>query len=411
MKEVVRCLDAPGAEPALLDAEDALQHETGYGGRIDGGSFRFTYLSRDGRDRWIMELAEAAVRDIADGLLIEVMAERVDLSRATQREPKGHPLLIWGEYGDDALVPRDRAELLAALDTLQALAGAAPRMLRLWSATDDQIVAMLWRDHCALYVVESPDGYATSCGDARRTDAFELFDYDGQPYMVPYHDCVTWPAARDALLRFVERGDLGPRVRSEGRIPTGLLMMGELDRAAVLAARAEPPRTVDRTSLLRMLVSVASEAAPPGEETLDESVAPNRLSDTALVPGPSGADPFAADPSAAEPATIDQSAADPSAEPSTIDQSAAGPTEHPSRWARRLIELLWTRDLLELRRGSLDEIAAHLGDLLAAHGDEAQHSHETAEWLARRIGAIPGIHRLFATPADLQIALRRSREP
>jgi hypothetical protein len=377
MQDVVRCLDAPGAEPALLDAEDALQHETGYGGRTDSGSFRFTYLSRDGRDRWIVELAEAAVRDIADGLLIEVMGERIDLARATQREPKGHPLLIWGEYGDDALVPRDRSELMAALDTLHALAGAAPRMLRLWSATDDQIVAMIWRDDCALYVVESHDGYATSCGDTRRKDAFELVDYDGQPYAVPYHDCVPWPAARDALLRFVERGDLGSRIRIEGRIPTGLLMMGELDRAAVLAARVEPPRTVEQTSLMRMLVSVASGAAPPGEETLDEAIA-ERPSVPAI--------------------------------PSALAAAAAG-AEPPARWARRLIELLWARDLLELRRGRLDSIAAQLGELLAEHGAEAQQSHETAEWLARRICAIPGIFRLFATPGDLQIALRRSRAP
>jgi hypothetical protein len=41
--------------------------------------------------------------------------------RATQRQPKGHPLLIWGEYGDDALVVRDRGELVAALEALHTL--------------------------------------------------------------------------------------------------------------------------------------------------------------------------------------------------------------------------------------------------------------------------------------------------
>lgn len=277
MQEVVRCLDTPDGAPPLLDAEDALQHETGYGGRVPGGGFRFTYLSRDGRYKWLVDLAEVAVRDIADGLLIEVMGERLDIARTAQREPKGHPLLIWGDHAYDALVPRDRAELLAALEALHAFARTAPRMLRLWSATDDQIVAMIWRDDCALYVVQSPDGYASSCGDTGRTDAFELFDYDGQPYAVPYHDCVPWSAARDALLRFVERGDLGPGLRIEGRIPTGLLMMGDVDRAAVLDARAEPPRTVEQTSLSRRMDAVPGEvvAEETVDETIDESAGPD----------------------------------------------------------------------------------------------------------------------------------------
>ena len=35
---------------------------------------------------------------------------------------------------------------------------------------------------------------------------------------------------------------------------------------------------------------------------------------------------------------------------------------------------------------------------------------DTAEWLANEITAIRGIHKLFATGGDLQIALRRSRD-
>jgi hypothetical protein len=371
MQQVVRYLDAPGDEPKFLDAEDALQHETGYGGRIDPDAYRFTYISTNGHHKWVVQMTEAAIRDIADGLLIEVMGERFDIVRTMHREPKGHPLLIWGEFGDDALVVRDRVELLHALDSLHALARAAPRLLHAWSAADDQIVAMIWRDDCALYVIESLDGYATSCGDRGRTDAFELVDHGGRRFEVPYQDCVPWPIARDALARFIERGELGPEIRTEGRIPTGLLMMGEIDRGAALEARAEAPRTVAGSSIPRMLTPVPDEPDAPHEATLDEPIEPH----------------------------------------DTHDAGGPLPVDELSAWARRLIEVLYARELIELGRVSLDEITYQLGGLLQAHGAEAESSLETAEWLANEIGAVRGIDKLFATGGDLQIALRRSRTP
>jgi hypothetical protein len=85
--------------------------------------------------------------------------------------------------------------------------------------------------------------------------------------------------------------------------------------------------------------------------------------------------------------------------------------EELSAWARRLIELLFSRELIELGQVSLDEVTYQLGGLLQAHGIEAEHSLETAEWLANEIGAVRGIDRIFATGGDLQIALRRSRTP
>jgi hypothetical protein len=79
-------------------------------------------------------------------------------------------------------------------------------------------------------------------------------------------------------------------------------------------------------------------------------------------------------------------------------------------WARRLIELLFARALVELDDSpGIAELCYQLSGLLQAHGDEAEHALDTAEWLANEIGALRGIRRLFATGGDLQLALRRSR--
>jgi hypothetical protein len=362
MKQVIAYLDEPGDEK-LLDAEDALQDEVGYGGRIDGtDTYRFQYITADGHSKWEIILKEAAVRDIADGLLIEVMGERHDIVRTKRREPTGKPLMIWGEYGDDALHVRSHQELVTALDSLHASAGTQPRMLRLWSAADDQVVAVVRGDQCALYVVESLDGYATSTGDLALTDSLEVPDHDGKPLLVPLADCVAWDHARNALLNFVDHGHLGPEIRVEGRIPTSLLMMGDVDRKAALAARSEPPRTLARSSLPRMLTPVPEEVDAKAELTAPVEVeAPMRV-------------------------------------------------EQLSAWARRLIELLYSRELIELGKENLDEITYQLGGLLQAHGTEAEHSLDTAEWLANEIGAVRGVSKLFATGGDLQIALRRSRD-
>jgi hypothetical protein len=155
-------------------------------------------------------------------------------------------------------------------------------------------------------------------------------------------------------------------------------MMGEVDRGAALAVRGETPRTLARSSIPRMLAVVPEEVLR--EETLDEVIGP--VSGQVI-------------------------------EPHDTHRAAGAPlpVDELSAWARRLIELLYSRALIELGRVSLDEITYQLGGLLQAHGAEAQHSLDTAEWLANEIGAVRGIDKLFATGGDLQIALRQSRTP
>lgn len=373
MKQVVSTIDSLAQMPAeetgertsarqrpFLDAEDALQDETGYGGRIDGrDTYRFTYIQPDGLFKWEVTLREPAIRDIADGLLIEVPAERVAIVRTRQRATDGDALLVWGEYHDDALVIANEQQLLLAADALHQLARSQARLLRLWSAADDQLVAVIDRDDCALYVVESEAGYATSVGDRRRTDSFRLVDHDGNTITVPRSDCVPWPVARRALAKFLRSGELGDEVHVDGRIPSVLLMMGDVDRKAALGARADVPRELRASSLARSLD--AAEVWPVDETT--------------------------------QPAEVEA--------PLGVQQSSA--------WARRLLDHLRGRQLVELTAINVDELVYHLGGLLQAHGNEAQHALETADWLANEIGRVRGV-RLFATGGDLQVALRRSRD-
>jgi hypothetical protein len=360
MKSVVNQLDHP--RPGLvLDVEDAFDAECGYGGRVGGaGTYLFRYLTKDGLSRWEIVLDESQIRDIADGLLIEVDGEPYDLSRLSRRQPVGDPLLVWGEYPEDALRVRSDAELVAALDALHATSLEAPRLLRMWTDSDDQLVAVLWGDRCALYVVESPDGYATSMGDIGRTESFEVHDHEGRVMTVPLADCVSWDYARRAILRFVDHSDLGD-IPVEGRIPSLLLMMGEIDRKAMLVARPDVATELSRTSLR------PSTAVPVPVADEEEITAP-------VEPDP-----------------------------------PLGPLEL-ANWARRVIEHLHSRALVELGPGAnLDELGYQLGGLLQAHASDAEHDLDTADWLANEIGALHGIRRLFATGTDLQVAMRRSR--
>lgn len=360
LRSVVEDLDAPGGGK-LVDAEDAFQDACGYGGRVDG-AYRFHYLTRDGMHRWTIALAEHEIRAIADGLQIEADGECAEIAHRHRREPVGEPLLIWGGYDDDALRVRSLDDLVAALELLRLAALDEPRVLRVWSPSDDQLVAVIWRDHCALYVLESADGYATSSGDPRRTDAFEVHDHDGNRLVVRWADCVAWSSACRALSRFAAHGDLGPEVAVERRIPSQLLMHGELDRQAVLAMRAEPARDPRSSSLARLTATAVPVAVP---DSVDVTV--------------------------------------------PVEHVAVDAAELAA-WARRLIQLLFGCALIELDDGAgIDELCYQLSGLLQAHGDEAEHALDTAEWLANEIGALRGIRRLFATGGDLQVALRRSR--
>lgn len=240
--------------------DDAFQHECGHGGRAFGGaSFTFTYLTADGQSRWELSLREQQILDIADGTITEIEGIRDDAVRTRRRTPRGPALVVWGEYRDDALrVPA--AELGEVLELLHRGAATTPRMLRLWSRSDDQLVAIVHGDDVVLYVVESVGDYGTSVGDPQRAGGFAATDHEGQPIEVAWSECLAWDIARDALVHFAEYGELGDGFTLSGTLPTGLLMMGDFDRAAVVAARGEPPMAIAESSLTRL----AAAGAAPG---------------------------------------------------------------------------------------------------------------------------------------------------
>jgi len=387
MQHVVAYLDVP-SDNKLLDASDALRDECGYGGRIDGAdTYEFTYLTADGHSKWILTLKEAAIRNIADGFLDEVMGQHHELpSVAKSRIPQGYPLLIWGEYGDDALCPRDGEQVMLALDSLHNSAGEQPRMLRMWTSCDDQLIAVVWGDLCAIYVIESPEGYATSRTDHVGSGVFEVNDHDGKPMTIPFADCVSWEIAKRGLVNFIATGELGMDIKVDGVIPTVLLVLGEVDRKIVLSQRQEPPRVLERSSLAGARMPQPQTAVPEPVQEREHT----------------------------QPVTVDQVQSVREAPVKQVIDSRDTPI--PQRideqlvWARRLITHLQTRELMEINGGSnLDEITYQLSGVLQAHWIEAEESIDTANWLCNEIGTVRGV-KLFATGGDLQIALRRSRE-
>lgn len=363
MRAVVSRLDGPSGARGL-DAEDALESDCGYGGRIDGvDTYRFRYITPDSQARWELVVSEGQIRDIADGLLIEVDGVPFDLARSKRGAPIGYPLLVWGQATADALSVRGELELETALDLLHDASIESPRFVRLWSAAEDQLVAALWGDRNALYVVESHEGYSTSMGDATLRESFFVADPGGNTLTVPLADCVSWDYARRAMLRFIDHGDLGD-VPTEGRIPSSLLMMGEVDRSAAMAARGEVPTEIVQTS---------------------------------LGMHPVAGDAFDADADADVPTGQHELA------------MPMGPLELAS-WGRRLVEAMQARGLIQLSPNvNLDDLTYQLVGLLEEHDTAVNRSLDTADWLARKIGLLRGVEAMFATGEQLQVLLRRSR--
>lgn len=246
MREVAAKVDFGEIGTAVGD--NALEHPCGRGGRIEHGSttYRFTYLGQDGHSRWEIELREQQIRDIASGLIDHVEATQLAEGTRTQR---GDALVVWGEYDEDALSVRSTTELYIALDAMQGASMFAPLLLRMWGSADQQCVAALNGLDCAIYVVASEAGYGRTVGDPTRNDSFTVVDHDVGSVDVPWADVIPWRTAREALVRFAERGDVGEQVLLDGSIPTQFLMLGDYDRAAELETRRPPPTDPAKSSL------------------------------------------------------------------------------------------------------------------------------------------------------------------
>jgi hypothetical protein len=253
MREVAAKVDFGEIGTAVGD--NALEHECGRGGRVEKGSqvYRFTYLEKGG-GRWEIELREQQIRDIASGLIEEI--EALQLAEGT-RANRGDALIIWGEYDDDGMRVRSLHDLRIALDGIAAASMIAPCLVRVWGTSDQQAIAALNGLDAAVYVVASEQGYGRSVGDPTRTETFRIIDHDVGAIDIPWADVIPWRIVRDALIRFVEHGDLGDQVILDGSIPTQFLMLGDYDRAAELMTRRPPPMDPAQSTL--------PEQAPHGE--------------------------------------------------------------------------------------------------------------------------------------------------
>lgn len=80
-------------------------------------------------------------------------------------------------------------------------------------------------------------------------------------------------------------------------------------------------------------------------------------------------------------------------------------------WSQRLIRSLLELQLIEVDMHIFDAIIARVAMLLVRLGDDAIDSPDAATRLAREVERVRGIGALFATPGDLQIALRRTQDP
>lgn len=245
-REVVAKLDFGDGQVAGARAFEA---ECGHGGRLEGRDlWRFTYLANGGHERWELELRTQQLRDVAAGLVDEIDGRRLE---GGSRVTRGEPLLVWGEYDEDALRVRSLGDLAVAIDALYAIGAIEPVLARLWSTADDQVVAVFNGGDVALHIVASHHGYGTSIGDPTRTDAFELEDHDVGPIAIAWAHCVPWRLARPALLRFAEYGDLGEDIMLDGSIPSALLVLGDFDRSSELETRRTPVADPSLTSLPR----------------------------------------------------------------------------------------------------------------------------------------------------------------
>jgi len=248
MREVAAKVDFGDIGTAVGD--NALEHECGRGGRVESGRdvYRFTYLAKDGHGRWEIVLREQQIRDIAGGLIDEI--EALPLAEGTSTK-RGDALIVWGEYDEDALRVRTRTDLAIALDALHAVGIQDAVVVRMWSSSDDQVVAVMNGFDCAIYVVASEAGYGRSVGDPTRSEMFEIEDHDLGKTEIPWADFVPWRVARPALMLFAEKGQLGDTVIMDGAIPTGFLFLSDFDRAAELDTRRAPVADPAQSSLPR----------------------------------------------------------------------------------------------------------------------------------------------------------------
>jgi hypothetical protein len=253
MAEVVDRLDSAD-EDAFLDADDAVQVDDAWGGRVGDDQFRFVYRPDDAT-RWAITLRERQVRDVATGHLEVVLAE-LETDAISERQPeRGDPLLVWGDGPLDGLSVRETEHARVVLVALAASAEEAPRWFRLWSRRDDMMFGVITAGECSLQIVWSGGGYATSRGNDEQTESFVAPDGEGGVTQVSWSECIEWRLALQGALEFASKGTLSSK-RTLAALPLKKQVRADLivralgGRSRELALRsAAPPSDPAASSL------------------------------------------------------------------------------------------------------------------------------------------------------------------
>jgi hypothetical protein len=247
MSEVVARLDSSD-EDAFLDADDAVQVECAYGGRIGPDRFSFVYLP-DRTTTWTFELSERQVRDVASGFYGTIPAIRRERAAAEERRAEsGHALLLWGDGPRDGVLLQGGEDARHALTALRASVAGQPLWFRLWSRRDELLFGVVTRDEWCLQAVWPGQGYASSQGDDAQTETFEGPTIKGGKRPIPWSHCVDWRIALEAAVEFARSGALGDLPR-RSRIDPDVLIHATRGRARDWKGPSPVPASLEASSL------------------------------------------------------------------------------------------------------------------------------------------------------------------
>lgn len=241
LREFLRALESGGPETRL-------QGGGASGGRLPGTErFSFTYSPPDKGLRWVFDVDEPQLRELASGRLLEVPARRRTMVVPRRRPASGQPLLVWGAGELDLLeisTENDLGVMLQAL-RLESL-DKGPRAFHLWSRCEDLLEGVIHNDLIAVRVVWSDGKGCTSQGDEVQLETLVARGVELAEIEVFWCDFLAIDTLIERLTDFAQQGELPQDLPRSERIEPRLLDLSRRHREGVLSKRSaltEPAET------------------------------------------------------------------------------------------------------------------------------------------------------------------------